>query len=160
VPCSRTVRCHPVSSKCKVTVIGNDSGHRASLASRPLGDDKRRTGPPCCLTPHGSRWPSPPRTRNSWRRKRTCVRRSLAGSASPCNVSWLPRRTRHRVVVVVWSTIDQGYATHTLLPLARQIEGAWDRMIPGGQGTWTQFDFGGLLRASALERLTSRTCTG
>ena len=49
-------------------------------------------------------------------------------------------------------TIDQGYATHTLLPLARQIEGAWDRMIPGDSGTWAQFDFAGLLRASALER--------
>jgi HK97 family phage portal protein len=49
-------------------------------------------------------------------------------------------------------SIDQGYATHTLLPLARQIEMEWDRMIPGGARTWTQFDFSGLLRASALER--------
>jgi HK97 family phage portal protein len=49
-------------------------------------------------------------------------------------------------------SIDQGYATHTLLPLARQIESEWDRMVPGGFGTWTEFDFSGLLRASALER--------
>lgn len=49
-------------------------------------------------------------------------------------------------------SIDQGYATHTLLPVARQVETEWDRMIPGGARTWAQFDFSGLLRASALER--------
>ena len=49
-------------------------------------------------------------------------------------------------------SIDQGYATHTLLPKARQIETEWDRMIPGGFGTWTAFDFTGMLRAAALER--------
>ncbi len=48
--------------------------------------------------------------------------------------------------------IDQGYATHTLLPFAWQLETVWNAMVPGGQSTWTQFDFSGLLRASALER--------
>jgi HK97 family phage portal protein len=49
-------------------------------------------------------------------------------------------------------TIDQGYATHTLVPITTTIEGVWDRMIPGGQQTFTRFIYEGLLRASALER--------
>ena len=49
-------------------------------------------------------------------------------------------------------TIDQGYATHTLLPITTAIEGVWDNMIPGGQKTFARFDFSGLLRASASER--------
>lgn len=49
-------------------------------------------------------------------------------------------------------TIDQGYATHTLLPLTTAIEDVWDSMLPGGESTWTQFNFAGLLRAAALER--------
>jgi HK97 family phage portal protein len=49
-------------------------------------------------------------------------------------------------------TMDQGYATHTLVPLTTVIEQVWDSMIPGDQSTWTGFDFSGLLRASGLER--------
>lgn len=49
-------------------------------------------------------------------------------------------------------SIDAGYATHTLLPITTAIERVWDGMIPGDQRTWTRFDFGALLRASALER--------
>jgi HK97 family phage portal protein len=49
-------------------------------------------------------------------------------------------------------SIDQGYVTHTILPLVIGIEGAWDRMIPGGASTWTRFDVDGFLRAAAKER--------
>lgn len=49
-------------------------------------------------------------------------------------------------------SMEQGYATHTLAPITKVVEGAWNRMIPGGYGTFTEFDFSGLLRASALER--------
>ena len=49
-------------------------------------------------------------------------------------------------------SLDQGYATHTLVPLTTMIEQVWDAMIPGDFRTWSGFDFSGLLRASALER--------
>jgi HK97 family phage portal protein len=49
-------------------------------------------------------------------------------------------------------SIDQGYATHTLLPLNVAIESAWNDMIPGDDSTWSMFDLNGLLRASATER--------
>lgn len=47
---------------------------------------------------------------------------------------------------------DSDYAKHTLLPIATAIESVWDTMIPGGERTWSGFDFSGILRASALER--------
>jgi len=50
--------------------------------------------------------------------------------------------------------IDDEYAKHTLLPLTISIESVWDSMLPGNQATWTNFDFAGLLRASALSRAT------
>lgn len=49
-------------------------------------------------------------------------------------------------------TIDQGYATHTLLPFCIDVESVFSAMIPGKARTWAGFDFGGLLRASAIER--------
>jgi HK97 family phage portal protein len=48
--------------------------------------------------------------------------------------------------------IDHGYVTHTVLPLVTGIEAAWNRMIPGGTGTWTAFNVDGFLRAAAHER--------
>ncbi len=47
--------------------------------------------------------------------------------------------------------IDAGYVKHGLLPLARNIETAWDALIPG-VGTWAKFDFDVFLRASAEVR--------
>jgi len=49
-------------------------------------------------------------------------------------------------------SIDQGYATHTLLPLTTAIEALWNDMIPGDDSTWSMFDLNGLLRATPLER--------
>lgn len=49
-------------------------------------------------------------------------------------------------------SIDQGYATHTLLPLNIAIETVWDDMIPGDDSTWSMFDLNGLLRATPTER--------
>lgn len=49
-------------------------------------------------------------------------------------------------------SIDQGYATHTLLPLTTSIESLWNEMIPGDLGTWSMFDMNGLLRATPAER--------
>ena len=49
-------------------------------------------------------------------------------------------------------TIDQGYATHTLLPVCVDIETVFTPMIPGKARTWAGFDFNGLLRASTMER--------
>lgn len=49
-------------------------------------------------------------------------------------------------------SIDQGYATHTLLPITTAIEAVWDDMIPGDDSTWSLFDFGALLRATPKER--------
>jgi HK97 family phage portal protein len=48
--------------------------------------------------------------------------------------------------------IDQGYATHTLLPLTSSIQVCWDAMIPGDDTTWSMFDMNGLLRATPAER--------
>lgn len=48
--------------------------------------------------------------------------------------------------------IDQGYATHTLTPIVTPIEALWNTFLPGGQRSWTLFDFGALLRANAVER--------
>ena len=48
--------------------------------------------------------------------------------------------------------IDKGYLTHTILPISTAIEQVWDAMIPGGDRSWTWFNFNALLRASALER--------
>ena len=48
--------------------------------------------------------------------------------------------------------IDHGYVTHTILPLVTGIEQAWNRMLPGGKGTWTTFNVDGFLRAAAHER--------
>ncbi len=48
--------------------------------------------------------------------------------------------------------IDAGYVKHGLLPLATAIEAMWDSMIPGGQSTFTQFNFDVFLRASAEVR--------
>jgi HK97 family phage portal protein len=52
------------------------------------------------------------------------------------------------------ATIDQGYATHTLMPVTMRIESLWDSFLPGGQDSWSLFDFAGLLRASPTERAT------
>lgn len=52
--------------------------------------------------------------------------------------------------------IDAGYVKHGLLPVARSIEIVWDRMIPGGDRTWTGFDFEQYLRANALIRAQVR----
>lgn len=49
-------------------------------------------------------------------------------------------------------SIDHGYVTHTLLPIAAGIERNWDRMIPGDAASWTGFDWDALLKAAALER--------
>ncbi len=49
-------------------------------------------------------------------------------------------------------TLEQGYATHTLLPFCIDVEALFSPMIPGKERTWAGFDFAGLLRASALER--------
>jgi len=49
-------------------------------------------------------------------------------------------------------SIDQGYATHTLLPLTTAIESLWNDMIPGDDSTWSMFDLNGLLRATPMER--------
>jgi HK97 family phage portal protein len=45
--------------------------------------------------------------------------------------------------------IDAGYVKHGMLPLANDFEAVWDKMIPGGQGTFTKFNFDEFLRASA-----------
>lgn len=45
--------------------------------------------------------------------------------------------------------IDAGYVKHGLMPALSGIEKAWDRLIPGGQGSWTGFDYDEFLRASA-----------
>lgn len=45
--------------------------------------------------------------------------------------------------------IDAGYVKHGILPAISGIESAWDRMVPGGAGTFTMFDFRVFLRASA-----------
>jgi len=47
-------------------------------------------------------------------------------------------------------TIDQGYATHTLLPFCIDVEALFTPMIPGK--VHTAFDMAGLLRASTIER--------
>lgn len=52
--------------------------------------------------------------------------------------------------------IDAGYVKHGLLPLARSIEIVWDRLIPGGDRTWTGFDFEQYLRADAITRANVR----
>lgn len=52
--------------------------------------------------------------------------------------------------------IDAGYVKHGLLPLARSIEIEWNRLIPGGQRTWTAFDFEQYLRADAITRAQVR----
>lgn len=49
-------------------------------------------------------------------------------------------------------SIDQGYATHTLAPIATSIESVWNDMIPGNDATWSHFNFAGLLRATPKER--------
>ena len=49
-------------------------------------------------------------------------------------------------------SIDQGYATHTLLPINTAIESVWNEMIPGDDSTWSMFDLNGLLRATPQER--------
>lgn len=51
-------------------------------------------------------------------------------------------------------SIDQGYATHTLLPIDTAIEAVWNDMIPGNDSTWSMFDLNGLLRATPQERAT------
>jgi HK97 family phage portal protein len=50
--------------------------------------------------------------------------------------------------------IDQGYVNHGLMPLHGGIEWAWSRMLPGGQGSWTAFDYDEFLRANAETRAT------
>lgn len=49
-------------------------------------------------------------------------------------------------------SIDAGYVKHTLLKYAIGIERVWNAMIPGGQGSFAQFDFNVFLRADAKER--------
>lgn len=48
--------------------------------------------------------------------------------------------------------IDAGYVKHTLLKYATSIEYVWNKMIAGGLGTFTAFDFDIFLRAASLER--------
>lgn len=45
--------------------------------------------------------------------------------------------------------IDAGYVKHGMLPLASDVESLWDKMIPGGDRTFTKFNFDVFLRASA-----------
>lgn len=48
--------------------------------------------------------------------------------------------------------IDAGYVKHGLLPIYATIETAWNRLIPGGENTWTLFDLDVFLRANAKVR--------
>lgn len=48
--------------------------------------------------------------------------------------------------------IDAQYVKHGLLPTVAPIEETWQRLIPGGETTWTAFDFDGFLRANAKTR--------
>lgn len=48
--------------------------------------------------------------------------------------------------------IDAQYVKHGLLPAVSGIEQAWDRMVPGGEVTWTRFELEVFLRASAATR--------
>ncbi|MGX7679083.1 phage portal protein [Jatrophihabitans sp. DSM 45814] len=50
--------------------------------------------------------------------------------------------------------LDAGYIRHGILPLLRSIEIAWNRMIPGGLGSWTGFYVDEFLRANASDRAT------
>jgi HK97 family phage portal protein len=52
--------------------------------------------------------------------------------------------------------IDAGYVKHGLLPIGVTIESAWKRLIPGGDRTWTNFDFDTFLRANAKVRAEIR----
>lgn len=45
--------------------------------------------------------------------------------------------------------IDAGYVKHGILPIVTSIETVWDRLIPGGQRSWTLFDLDVFLRGSA-----------
>lgn len=51
---------------------------------------------------------------------------------------------------------DMQYVKHGLLPPIAAIENAWNRMIPGGESTWTLFDLDVFLRASAKVRAEIR----
>ncbi|MGZ6788374.1 MAG: phage portal protein [Mycobacteriaceae bacterium] len=48
--------------------------------------------------------------------------------------------------------LDAGYVKHGLLPMVTGIEAEFSRLLPGGQGSWTAFDFDEFLRASAEVR--------
>ncbi|HEY2088609.1 MAG TPA: phage portal protein [Mycobacterium sp.] len=50
--------------------------------------------------------------------------------------------------------IDAGYVRHGLMPATTGIEVEWNRLIPGGQHSWTNFDYDEFLRASAEVRAT------
>lgn len=50
--------------------------------------------------------------------------------------------------------IDAGYVKHGLLPVYTAIESAWNRLIPGGDRSWTYFDADVFLRANAETRAT------
>jgi HK97 family phage portal protein len=47
---------------------------------------------------------------------------------------------------------DAQYVKHGLMPTHSGIEWAWSRMLPGGQGSWTAFDYDEFLRANAEVR--------
>jgi HK97 family phage portal protein len=48
--------------------------------------------------------------------------------------------------------IDAGYVKHGLLPIATSIETAWNKLIPGGGRTFSNFKFDTFLRANAKVR--------
>jgi HK97 family phage portal protein len=50
--------------------------------------------------------------------------------------------------------MDAGYVKHGLLPIGNAIEAAWNKLIPGDQGSWTGFDYDEFLRANAEVRAT------
>jgi HK97 family phage portal protein len=50
--------------------------------------------------------------------------------------------------------IDAGYVKHGLLPIYASFEAAWNRLVPGGERSWTYFDADAFLRASAEIRAT------
>jgi HK97 family phage portal protein len=48
--------------------------------------------------------------------------------------------------------IDAQYVRHGLMPTHHGIEEAWNKLIPGGERSWTAFDYDEFLRANAEVR--------
>lgn len=48
--------------------------------------------------------------------------------------------------------IDAQYVRHGLQPTHSGVEKAWNKLIPGGTGTWTAFDYDEFMRANAAVR--------